>query len=153
LKEAAGLIRRFIEDYHEKLEEDFLFPRFEKVKKLTGLVAVLREQHQAGRRLTDSIQRRATLAALKSADDRKHLANDLRLFIRVYRPHEAREDTVLFPAFRSIVSPHEYATLGEEFEDKEHKLFGEDGFEKVVEEVAGLERALGIYDLSSFTPK
>src|SRR5262245_23799541 len=30
LADAAGIIRRFIEDYHEKLEEDFLFPRFEK---------------------------------------------------------------------------------------------------------------------------
>src|SRR5689334_6674430 len=27
---SADLIRRFIEQYHEKLEEDFLFPRFEK---------------------------------------------------------------------------------------------------------------------------
>jgi hemerythrin-like domain-containing protein len=26
LVEAAGIIRNFIEDYHEKLEEDFLFP-------------------------------------------------------------------------------------------------------------------------------
>jgi hypothetical protein len=28
LKEAAGIIRSFIEDYHEKLEVDYLFPRF-----------------------------------------------------------------------------------------------------------------------------
>src|SRR6266705_3478619 len=31
---SAGIIRSFIEDYHEKLEEDFLFPRFEKAKQL-----------------------------------------------------------------------------------------------------------------------
>ncbi|AHF17361.1 hypothetical protein NIASO_06125 [Niabella soli DSM 19437] len=30
----------------------------------------------------------------------------------MYRPHEAREDTVLFPAFRKIVSRHEYDSLG-----------------------------------------
>jgi len=71
----------------------------------------------------------------------------------MYRPHEAREDTVLFPAFRSIVSPHEYDALGEEFEDREHTLFGEEGFEKIVAEVAALEKALGIYELSRFTPK
>jgi hemerythrin-like domain-containing protein len=76
----------------------------------------------------------------------------LRLFARMYRPHAAREDTVLFPALRSVVSAHEYDALGEEFEEKEHKLFGEDGFEKVVAEVAGLEKQLGLNDLASFTP-
>ncbi|HEX5066583.1 MAG TPA: hypothetical protein VFY49_10750 [Myxococcota bacterium] len=42
--------------------------------------------------------------------------------------------------------------LGEEFEEKEHELFGERGFQTVVNEVADLERALGIHDLASFTP-
>jgi len=30
----ANLIRRFIEDYHEKLEEEYLFPRFRKARRL-----------------------------------------------------------------------------------------------------------------------
>ena len=42
--------------------------------------------------------------------------------------------------------------LGEEFEDKEEELFGEGGFEKVVAEVAELEKRLGIYELAQFTP-
>jgi hemerythrin-like domain-containing protein len=71
----------------------------------------------------------------------------------MYRPHEAREDTVLFPAFRSIVSRHEYDALGEDFEKKEDELFGEDGFFKVVDQVAQLEKKLGIFELSQFTPK
>ena len=53
LADAAGIIRHFVEDYHEKLEEDFLFPRFEKANRLVDLVKVLRTQHQAGRRVTD----------------------------------------------------------------------------------------------------
>src|SRR4051812_38235368 len=44
----AQLVRKFVEDYHEKLEEKFVFPHFEKHKKLTDLVQVLRQQHQAG---------------------------------------------------------------------------------------------------------
>ena len=59
---------------------------------------------------------------------------------------------MLFPALRTVVSAHEYGALGEQFEDTEHKLFGEDGFEKYVDEVAGLEKQLGIYDLAQFTP-
>jgi len=71
----------------------------------------------------------------------------------MYRPHEAREDTMLFPAFRRLVSRNEYDSLGEEFEDNEHKLFGNDGFETMVNKVADIEKSLGIYELSQFTPK
>ena len=71
----------------------------------------------------------------------------------MYRPHESREDTVLFPAIRKIVSKNEYFALGEDFEHKEHELFGQDGFDTMVEKVATIEKQLGIYDLSQFTPK
>ena len=59
---------------------------------------------------------------------------------------------MLFPAFRKIVSGHEYHSLGEDFEKKEHELFGEDGFEMMVDKVAAIEKKLGIYDLAKFTP-
>jgi hemerythrin-like domain-containing protein len=116
-------------------------------------VEVLLQQHQGGRRLTDITMHLATNQALKNADDRRKLAESLRQFIRMYNPHEAREDTVLFPAFRKIVSGHEYDSLGENFEKKEHELFGQDGFEKMVDKVGGIEKKLGIYELSQFTPK
>lgn len=153
LASAADIIKRFVEDYHEKLEEDYLFPRFRKAGKLVDLVDVLLTQHQAGRRLTFEIRQLATPATLKDEAGRGKLAAALHWFIRMYRPHEAREDTVLFPAFHDIVSPNEYDGLGEEFEKKEDQLFGEEGFFKVLDEVATLERKLGIYELSQFTPK
>ena len=77
----------------------------------------------------------------------------LTAFNAMYRPHEAREDTVLFPAFRKIVSRHEYDSLGEEFKNYEHNLFGEDGFETMVNKVSDIEKSLGIYDLAQFTPR
>jgi hemerythrin-like domain-containing protein len=153
LTAAADIVRHFVEDYHEKLEEDFLFPRFRKAGKLVPLVNTLQKQHAAGRDLTAQIRELAATATFKLVSDRDKLADSLRAFLRMYRPHEAREDTVLFPAFQSIVSPHEYDSLGEDFEKKEDDLFGEDGFFKVVDQVAQLEKRLGIYDLSQFTPK
>ena len=151
--ESAKIIRSFVEDYHEKLEENFLFPRFKKANKLTDLVDVLLQQHQGGRRLTDITIQFATNEALKNPGDRLKLADSMRQFIRMYNPHEAREDTVLFPAFRGIVSAHAFVSLGEDFEKKEDELFGDDGFEKMVDKVAGIEKKLGIYDLAQFTPK
>ncbi len=145
---AAGLIKSFIEDYHEKLEENYLFPRFEKAGKMIELTVNLRAQHAMGRRITERL-----MASAKSKEkDRSAMAESLEQFIRMYRPHEAREDTVLFPAFHQIVSPHEYDALGEEFEGIERKTFGGDGFDMAVAKVAELEKHLGIYDLSQFTP-
>jgi hemerythrin-like domain-containing protein len=88
-----------------------------------------------------------------SASEKQQLVKLLTDFNTMYRPHEAREDTILFPAFRKIVSHHEYDALGEEFENNEHKLFGKSGFEGMVEKVAGIEKSLGIYELAQFTPK
>jgi hemerythrin-like domain-containing protein len=152
LTNSAHIIRSFIEDYHEQLEEKFLFPRFVNANKLVDLVQVLYVQHHAGRILTDQILNMGNVNSLKNPDDTLKLINLLDTFNRMYRPHESREDTVLFPNLRKIVSRNEYDSLGEDFEDQEHKLFGADGFEGVVEKVAAIEKQLGIYDISSFTP-
>lgn len=151
IADSAHIIRSFIEDYHEKLEEDYLFPRFRRAHKLVELVDVLAQQHRAGRAVTARI---AVLGggSLKATADRQQLADALYQFVRMYAPHEAREDTVLFPALHQILSRNEFDSLGEEFEDKEHELFGKDGFEEMVAKVAALEMQLGIYDLAQFTP-
>lgn len=153
IADAAKIIRTFIEDYHEKLEEDYLFPRFRKHNVEVQLMDTLTAQHQAGRRVTDVTMNFATLQAIRNPDDRRKLADSLRAFIRMYEPHEAREDTVLFPALHKIVTPHEYDSLGEDFEKIEHQKFGEGGFEQMVDRVAAIEKTLGIYDLAQFTPK
>jgi len=148
---AAGIVRKFAQDYHENLEEVYLFPRFEKAGVQTDLVKILRDQHKAGRRLMDE-----ALAILKAdektAAGRARLAKVLRLFNRLYTAHAAHEDTVLFPAVRKIMTPKEYDAMGDTFEDAETNLFGENGFEKVVGDVAGLEKTLGLADLAQFTP-
>ncbi len=152
LSKSSGIIRNFIEDYHEKLEEDHLFPRFEKAGVLTDLVKTLRKQHSAGRNLTDQITGYGNMGLITTEDKKVKLAGLLTEFIRMYRPHEAREDTILFPRIREIVTPSEFDAMGEEFEQKEHELFGDDGFSTMVDHVAQIEIKLGIYDLALFTP-
>jgi len=147
----ARLIQRFVENYHEKLEENYLFPRFEKTGRLVDLVKVLLDQHQTGRHLTEEILRFPS--APLTLEEQSRLQIYLRAFCRMYRPHKAKEDTVLFPAFHRVVSLKEFDSLGESFEDKEVELFGEGGFEKIVDEVAGIEKRLGISELSQFTPR
>jgi len=153
LKNSAQIIQHFVEQYHEKLEEDYVFPRFEKAGKHLDLVRVLREQHKAGRLLTQNIISMSALSVFKNPLERKKLAGLLSTFIRMYRPHETREGSVLFPAFRDLISPQDFQKLGDMFEKKEHELLGAEGFEGQVQSVSIIERQLGIFDLSQYTPK
>jgi hemerythrin-like domain-containing protein len=135
----AKLVRAFVEDYHERLEETYIFPQLEKGP-LQGLVATLRLQHAAGRRLTDQI-----LANPRSPDA-------LAAFSRMYQPHSAFEDTVLFPAWKQAVGAKAYAELGGKFEAEETKQLGKNGFEHVLAQIAEIEKNVGIADLASYTP-
>ena len=111
------------------------------------------KQHEAGRAVTDVILRNAAADRFVKEDARQELVKSVEAFIRMYRPHEARENTVLFPALHKIVPAKSLKELGEQFEKEEDRLFGEEGFEKTVDQVAAIEKQLGIYDLSQFTPR
>jgi len=151
LTQSAKLVQTFIEEYHQKLEEDYVFPAFEKAGRLTDLTAVLRKQHDAGTRLTQAILKDA--GQLKEPADAERLAQHVNEYIRMYEPHSAREGSVLFAALHTVVPAKEYDEMGDRFEEIEHKKFGESGFEGVVNQVAAMEKTLDIYDLSQFTPK
>jgi len=150
---AANIIRTFIEGYHEKLEEEQVFPRMEKAGQQLELVKTLRAQHAGGRKLTAEILAGATPHGLGSAQGRTAVVRPVEAFIRMYRPHAAREDTVLFPAFHALFTEKEFDALGEKFEEQEHALLGGGSFEGTLKAVEQLEQALGIYDLAQFTPR
>ena len=144
--QAAGLVKSFIHDYHEELEEKHIFPLF-KAGPEAELVKVLLAQHVAARKLTADI-----IAKGKDSAARMVVCDGMAKFCRMYRPHAARETTELFPEIQSLMTHDAYVKMSDEFEDQEHKLFGEDGFEKAVAQVARMEKAMGINDLSQFTP-
>ncbi len=152
LATAGGIVRRYIEDHHERDEETHVFPRLEKIGAEVELVRTLRVQHAAGRRLTSDVIDLATVGGVREPSTRARLVQSMRLFIRMYRPHAARESTVLFPAFRKALSRMEYEGLRAELEKNERAQFGEDLYETVLEQVRELERALGVGELSAFTP-
>lgn len=149
---AAGIVKRFIHNYHEKLEEEYIFPRFRTAHKEVDLVKTLETQHEAGRKVTDRI---ISVADAGRADNQTaaELGTLIGAFTRMYRPHAAREDTVVFRLFPGVVGQSEYKKLGNKFEDREKQMFGEGGFVKMLGRVEAIEKNLGIYDLTQFTPK
>jgi hemerythrin-like domain-containing protein len=144
LNGAVLLMRRFGEDYHEReLEEAHVFPA---VKEAGGPAAaeldVLLAQHRRGREITDYL-----LDVTKSpmtAGLAEPLAQTLEAFARMYEEHTAREDTIIFPAWKKALSPKALREQGDLFEELERKSVGKDGFEEAVEKLAGIEGAIGL---------
>ncbi len=153
VQQTAKLFRTFGEDYHERrLEEEFIFPLI-KQKGLSGPAAtypdLLTAQHLRGREITDFILSATAGASLSHSQE---VASALTGFVRMYDAHAAREDTIVFPAWKDLITSDEYEELGEKFEEIEHTQFGEDGYEQALKQIAEIEASVGFTDISVFTP-
>jgi hypothetical protein len=69
----------------------------------------------------------------------------------MYQNHTAREDTIVFPAWKEVLTARQLREMGEKFEDIEHQQFGKDGYEDVVAQIGQIEQVLGFADLAQFT--
>ena len=63
--------------------------------------------------------------------DTEPLARALESFVLMYQNHAAREDTIVFPAWKETLSEHQLHEMGDKFEE--------------------IEQALGFADLAQFT--
>jgi hemerythrin-like domain-containing protein len=152
LQKTARLFRSFGEEYHEKkLEEAYIFPA---VKQAGGQAAALPDilvaQHNRGREVTEYILA-VTQGAKLGATNAVELAKALEAFVLMYEHHAAREDTIIFPAWKQTMTAKQLDEMGDKFEDIEHEQFGEDGYEDAVKQIGEIESSLGIADISQFT--
>ncbi|HEY7181948.1 MAG TPA: hemerythrin domain-containing protein, partial [Blastocatellia bacterium] len=143
LQKTAKLFRTFGEDYHEKkLEEPYIFPA---VKKAGGPAAsypdILVVQHNRGSEITDYILS-VTQGAKLGAANAGTLARAMESLVLMYRNHAAREDTIVFPAWKKTLTEKELDEMGEKFEEIEHRQFGEDGFDNAVKQIGEIEGIL-----------
>jgi hemerythrin-like domain-containing protein len=149
---AADLFRRFGEAYHEQqLEEQHIFPQVLKTGgEAARLVPILLGQHARGRQITGFVQGKTAAGGI-AGSDAGPLASALTAFSRMYEPHAAYEDTIVFQAWRNSLSAKQLDEAGDQFEDIEKAAFKGDGFDLAVAEVAAIEAALGLHDLARYT--
>ena len=152
LNKAARLFQVFGEEYHEKgLEETYIFPAIRKGNNGAARYSdILTAQHTRGREITACILDITRGTKLKTGNAAA-LASALESFVRMYRPHASREDTIVFPAWKNRLSNKQLDEMNDRFEEIEHRMFGENGFEEAVRQVADIEKQLGLFDLSQFT--
>lgn len=146
------MFRSFGEDYHErKLEEAHIFPAVRKAGgPAAAYVDVLVAQHNRGREITEYILAVTEKGAV-GAGDAEPLARIFETFVLMYQNHAAREDTIVFPAWKETLSERQLREMGDRFEDIERQTFGKDGYEDAVKQIAQIEQTLGFVDLAQFT--
>jgi hypothetical protein len=69
----------------------------------------------------------------------------------MYRFHESREDTEIFPEIKKVLSKEEYEKLGDTMEKEEDLKLGNGGFKYVLKSVKFIEKELGIFELEDIT--
>jgi hemerythrin-like domain-containing protein len=147
--DAAQIVSDYIESFHEGLEEAYVFPRVRAQQ--PDLITTLLVQHDRGRHLTASILK-LSAADLRPAATRDALATAMGLFVRMYEPHEAWEDTVVYPALRQSTPQHTLDELAERFAELENKQYGDAALAQLLQRVQGIEEQLDIGNLADFTP-
>ena len=149
IPDAAQIISDYVESLHEGLEEAYVFPRVQHQQ--PDLIRTLLIQHDRGRHLTAAIITTAG-GDLRPAGARAELLTYLDRFVRMYEPHEAWEDTVVYPALRAVTPQRTLDLLAERFSDEADRQIGDDALTQILDRVAGVEEQLGIADLNDVTP-
>jgi hemerythrin-like domain-containing protein len=123
--DASEFIKSFVDGCHHRKEEGLFFPALEAagVPQLGGLMGEILAEHDECRRL--SLQVRACAERLANGDpgSRATLAWNTLAFIRLIRPHLAKEEAALFPFADKTLSAGQQDMLAVEFEriETEHQ--------------------------------
>ena len=123
---AARVARGWLEEHHEREEEDVVFPQLV-MRGDAHAVTMLREQHEAARRTTRVIVG-ASAGSFATASDRARVAASLRSFARIYRAHAQHESALL------VSTAIEVPRSPFDAEREEH----------AIAELAAIERQLGV---------
>lgn len=151
LARAATLFRNVGEDFHENvLEEKHVFPAVTQLAPdVRAMPDILRAQHDAGRAITTYILQTCAKGRIPAASG-KQFARTLRDFVWMYQNHAAREDTILFPAWKKMLG-NEYQDASREFERLTQQHWGPDGFKDAAQKLAAIEADFGMENLGTFT--
>lgn len=124
--------RIFADRCHHGKEEEHLFPALERcgIPKEGGPLGVMLHEHEEGR---------ALVRAMAEGDDRL-AAEAIRGYVTLLRAHIEKENSVLFPLAEQVLPDEEQEKLVHAFEAVEQALAGPGVHERLLGELARLER-------------
>jgi hemerythrin-like domain-containing protein len=118
---ALEFFRTFADLCHHHKEEELLFPRLVQrgLPRNVGPVAVMLQEHCAGRDAVGRMARELDGAAAGHGEALAAFAGAAREYVRLLREHIAKENEVLFPMAEGMLSEEERAALARAFEAAE----------------------------------
>ncbi len=129
----------FVDHCHHAKEEAFLFPAMQKTRtKNSHLIEELISEHEKGRTMIGALD--ALLGRMKRDEERGAgvLVNTINEYIQLFRTHIRKENGILFPEARVILSNRDQQDMAREFEKFEEERIGKgrhEAFHRMIEEL------------------
>ncbi len=96
------------------------------------------QQHKDSRIITSDLLKYAKDA------DLDNLQKTLQLFIKLYRAHSAREDTIIFRKLRDFIEVDKFKEISKIMDEEEDKKFGEHAYDKILKKIIIVEQSIGL---------
>ena len=150
VNDSAAIVDEFIENYHEELEEQLIFPALEQAGEHATMVEQLRRQHEVGRQLTGQAYNLLGRGQITKAATRGRLVDTMRSYARMYRAHASWEDTVAFAGLRDVMGKEKFREVSRSIESIRAEKLGDRAFQNTLERLSAIEEALGIANLTAY---
>jgi hemerythrin-like domain-containing protein len=124
LREAITFVRGFSDKCHHGKEERILFPLLAAKNQTMARmpVRILTSEHDAGRTLIAKLEAALDRLEAGDADDFAEPAEALTLYTTMLRKHIDKEEDIVFPLAKTMISDEEASALVEQFEAVEEEL-------------------------------
>lgn len=147
------ICRDYIGKHHDACEERYIFPRFREANYIVEIINELHNQHVAALLITKQMSLLSSAGGSLDKNSTRKLTDYCTAISRMYRPHMAWEQTIVFPTFYDIVSMEYVRDIQKEMEAEEQQILGDTGFRGLVGRLSEIEKEVGTYDLRNYTPK
>jgi hemerythrin-like domain-containing protein len=140
--DATDFIKGFADSCHHMKEEGVLFKAMvaSGMPAQGGPISMMLAEHEQGRAYTRAMREAAQ--KLQSGDEsaRDQVIRSARGYVALLRQHISKEDNILFPMAKQVISQAEQGNVAEDFERVEHEEIGEGVHEKYLALAEALEK-------------
>ena len=139
LKRILEFLTVFIDQCHHAKEEEFLFPAMQKARtEHSRLIEELLSEHEKGRSMTAALE--AALNGFEGGDEQAAapLIETIHGYVLVFRTHLRKENGILFPEGRRLLSEHDLQAMAGRFEKLEEERIGKgrhEAFHRMIEQL------------------
>jgi hemerythrin-like domain-containing protein len=139
LRRLLEFLTVFVDQCHHAKEEAFLFPAMEKAHtRNKPLIDELIFEHEKGRMMVVTLGAALERAARGEVRDAQPLVETIQEYVPLFRTHIRKENGILFPEARELLSERDRQVMAREFEELEEKRIGKgrhEAFHRMIQEL------------------